>query len=85
MLLLNSFFCLIISSKILDFLGSFTALLSPQFRSVVVLLLENVGTGFWKSERKVLISLPDICFLCQFTRAASMALGYFFSLVFTVS
>lgn len=56
MLLLKSFFCLTIKSKFLHLLSSFTTLLSPQFRSVVVLLLEDVGTGFWGSERPVLQS-----------------------------
>jgi len=56
MLLLKSFCFLIINSIFLHFRVFFTTLLSPQFRSVVVLLLEDVGSGFWESERLVLHS-----------------------------
>lgn len=45
MLLLKSFLFLTINNNFLNFLGSFTALASPQFRSVVAALLLETLQG----------------------------------------
>ena len=82
MLLLKSFFFLMTNSTFLYFLGSFTTLLSPQFRSVVVLLLEDVGTGFWESA-SVIVFLTFAS--SQFMRAVNMTQVYLFTLAFSVS